>query len=518
MSEELLLNHLDKRLLDHTKQRGADELKQTFKTGLVLLLLFVLIFPPLSSNQDVSADKTNSNLSTELNEILSDERLDGAIAGISVRSANSGELIYENYSETRLTPASNMKLFTAGAALETLGPDYRFTTELLTDGEVKNKFLKGDLYLKGKGDPTLLKEDFDELAHSLKEKGVHKIKGDLIGDNSWYEDEALSQDLSWSDEDNYYGAKISALTASPNEDYDAGTVIVEAYPGKHPGDPVDVRLSPSSDVIEVQNRAKTVSADEDAELSITREHGSSTILVEGEISVDATRKREWIAVWNPAEYALSLMKQALKEAGIQFKGDMLLRTTPKEATLLVEKKSMPLSELLIPFMKLSNNGHAEILVKEMGKVKKKEGSWDAGLEVMNDFLKEVGLDTDEMRLRDGSGISHVSLIKPNQLSDYLYRIQTKSWFEAFHYSLPVAGDVDRFEGGTLRYRMRDTAAEQIVHAKTGSLTGVSSLSGYVEQGNGLVFSIMLNQFVEEDDMKDIEDEIAVVLAMYSNEK
>nr|WP_318010816.1 D-alanyl-D-alanine carboxypeptidase/D-alanyl-D-alanine-endopeptidase [Bacillus sp. RAR_GA_16] len=232
--------------------------------------------------------------------------------------------------------------------------------------------------------------------------------------------------------------------------------------------------------------------------------------------MDASRKREWIAVWNPAEYALSLMKQSLKEEGIQFKGDMLLQKTPDDASLLIEKKSMPLSELLIPFMKLSNNGHAELLVKEMGKVKKKEGSWEAGLEVMNDFLEEVGLDSEEMRLRDGSGISHVSLIKPNQLSDYLYRIQTKNWFEEFHYSLPIAGDADRFEGGTLRYRMRDTAAEQVVHAKTGSLTGVSSLSGYVD--NSLVFSIMLNQYVEEDDIKDIEDEVAVVLASYAEEK
>ena len=493
-------------------------MKQTLKTSLILTLLFLLILPPFTSNQDASADKTNSALSTQLNEILSDEQLNGAIAGISVRSASTGELVYENYGETRLTPASNMKLFTAGAALETLGPDYRFTTELLADGALKNNNLKGNVYLKGKGDPTLLKEDFDELANSLKEKGVHKIKGDLIGDNSWYDDESLSQDLSWSDEDNYYGAKVSALTASPNEDYDAGTVIVEAYPGKHPGDQIDVRLSPSSDVIKVENRAKTVKADEDAELTITREHGSNTILVEGEISEDTSRKREWIAVWDPAEYALSLMKQSLKEAGIKFKGDIQQSKAPEDATLLIEKKSMPLSELLIPFMKLSNNGHAEIFVKEMGKVKKDEGSWDDGLEVMNDFLKEVGLDTDEMRLRDGSGISHVSLIKPNQLSDYLYHIQDKRWFGSFYHSLPVAGDSDRSEGGTLRYRMRDTAAEQIVHAKTGSLTGVSSLSGYVEQGNGLVFSILLNQFVEEDDIKEIEDEIAVVLAEYAIEE
>ncbi|MDO6654783.1 D-alanyl-D-alanine carboxypeptidase/D-alanyl-D-alanine-endopeptidase [Anaerobacillus sp. 1_MG-2023] len=492
-------------------------MKQTLKSCLIITLLFLLIFPPLTSHQDASADKTNSTLSTELNEILSNQLLDGAIAGISVRAASTGELIYENYGETRLTPASNMKLFTAGAALETLGPDYRFSTELLTDGKLKNNNLKGNIYLKGKGDPTLLKEDFDELAHSLKEKGVHKIQGNLIGDNSWYDEEALSQDMVWSDEDNYYGAKVSALTASPNEDYDAGTIIVEVYPGKQPGDQANVQLSPSSDVLKVENRAITVKADKEAELTISREHGSNTILVEGEISEDVSRKREWIAVWDPPQYALSLMHQSLKEAGIKFKGDIQQSKTPEDATLLIEKKSMSLSELLIPFMKLSNNGHAEILVKEMGKVKKDEGSWEAGLEVVTDFLQKQGLHTDDMRLRDGSGISHVTLVKPNQLSEFLFNIQNESWFDPFYRSLPIAGDSDRSEGGTLRYRMRDTAAEQIVHAKTGSLTGVSSLSGYVEKGNGLVFSILLNQFVEEDGIKDIEDEIAIVLAEYSTE-
>ncbi len=493
-------------------------MKRNLKICFITTLLILLILPAFTSYDDARADKTNSTLSTQLNEILSDNQLNGAIAGVSVRSSSTGELLYENYGDTRLTPASNMKLFTAGAALETLGPNYRFSTELLADGKLKNNKLTGDLYLKGKGDPTLLKEDFDELAQSLKENGVHKIHGDLIGDNSWYDEESLSQDMVWSDEDYYYGAKVSALTASPNEDYDAGTVIVEVYPGKHSGDKADVRLSPSSDVLTIENQAKTVKSGEEAELTISREHGSNTILIKGEINEDSSRKREWIAVWDPARYALSLMKQSLMEAGIKFKGKTRLKKTPEDATLLVEKKSMPLSDLLIPFMKLSNNGHAEILVKEMGKVKKNEGSWEAGLEVMTDFLKQEGLDTDELRLRDGSGISHVTLIKPNQLSEFLYTVQDKSWFDPFYRSLPIAGDSKRLEGGTLRYRMRDTPAEQIVHAKTGSLTGVSSLSGYVDQNDGLTFSIMLNQFVEEDDIKDIEDEIAVVLANYASDQ
>src|SRR5699024_1646507 len=138
--------------------------------------------------------------------------------------------------ETRLRTASNMKILTSIAAVETLGADHRFKTEVAIDGTLESNVLNGNVYIKGYGDPTLLKEDLEQFAKELKAYGIHTIKGNIFGDDTWYDDVRLSQDLNWSDESNYTGAQVSALTLSPNEDYDTGTIIVEVSPGLKVGE------------------------------------------------------------------------------------------------------------------------------------------------------------------------------------------------------------------------------------------------------------------------------------------
>ncbi|KAB2330197.1 D-alanyl-D-alanine carboxypeptidase/D-alanyl-D-alanine-endopeptidase [Cytobacillus depressus] len=492
-------------------------MKKPLKLSLSLFLIFMLAFVPHlhTGGPTVQATEEGGALVQQLNQLLNnDPDLQGALAGVSVRSAETGELLYDHIGDIRLKPASNMKLFTAAAALSTLGEDYTFTTELLTDGSVNGKTLQGNLYLKGKGDPTLLKTDFDHFAKVIKDLGINNIHGNLIADDTWYDDVRYSMDLTWNDETYYYGAQVSALTASPNEDYDAGTVIVDVNPGKNAGQEPAVTLEPKTDYVKIINKAKTVAKDGKKDITIERQHGTNNIIIEGTIPLEATRAREWMAVWEPSGYALDLLKHSLLEQGIKIKGDLKSAATPKKAQVLDVHQSMPLSEMLIPFMKLSNNGHAETLVKEMGKVVKGEGSWDKGLEVVKEELIKLGINTNTLVLRDGSGISHVNLIPANEISKLLYVVQGKEWYQNYLTSLPVAGATDRMVGGTLRNRMINSTAQNKVIAKTGSISTVSSLSGYVDtkSGDRLIFSVVLNNLINGSKGKVIEDKIAVFLA------
>lgn len=500
----------------------------------VTVLLAALTFMPFAIEENTSLvgasnESTNILLSTasektikndkqlhkEIDAILNDGQLEGAVTGVSIRKASNGELLYSHDGDIRLHPASNQKLLTAAAALDTLGPDYQFTTDILTDGTVKGKVLHGNLYIRGQGDPTLLKKDLVAFAKELKEKGIQKIKGDLIGDDSWFDDVRLSTDLNWDDEAYYTGAQISALTLSPNDDYDSGTIIVEVHPGKKAGDRPIVKLEPETDYVQIINQAKTTGTNEANTISVERQHGSNEIVIEGNIPLNGSRSRAWSSVWEPSGYVLDVFKQALEEQGIRQIGNTgsKLGVTPTSATVLATNQSMSLKELLIPFMKLSNNGHGEILAKTMGKVVHGEGSWEKGINVIESTLARYDLDMQTIQIRDGSGMSHKNYIPTNELTKLLYAVQNESWFPVLEQSLPVAGMSDRLVGGTLRNRMIGESTSGNVKAKTGSLTGVNTLSGYVTAADGeqLIFSIMMNNYITGP-VTQIQDQIATILA------
>jgi D-alanyl-D-alanine carboxypeptidase/D-alanyl-D-alanine-endopeptidase (penicillin-binding protein 4) len=477
-----------------------------------LIILIVFLANLLPQTHPALAD---DNLAQQLNQFLNEEpNLNGAIAGISIRSATTGEVIYDHLGDVRLRPASNLKLLTAAVALSVLGEDYTFKTEVLADGEVKKKTLQGDLYLKGMGDPTLLKEDFDKMAAEMKKQGIKKVSGNVIGDDTWYDQVRYSADLPWSDEQTYYGAQISALTASPTQEYDSGSILLEVKPGNSDGSKAEVTVTPKTEFVKIINQTKTLPIDGKKELTFEREHAKNTITISGTLPVKSKPEKEWIGVWEPTKFALALFKQSLSEQGIQVSGKTKTGITPETARNLHTHSSMKLSELLVPFMKLSNNGHAEILIKEMGKVVKGEGSWEKGLEVMEAELPKFGINTETLVLRDGSGISHINLIPASQLSQLLYTVQKQAWFPAFLYSLPIAGASEKLEGGTLRSRMKGPDLKGKVIAKTGTISTVSTISGYVKTKSGqtLIFSIMLNNLLDDEKGKKIEDRLISILA------
>lgn len=482
---------------------------------MLLLMFFSVVSIQVKDSAPVQASSDYADLEHQINEVLADERLSGAISAVSVRDAVNGRVVFDRFGDMRLKIASNMKLLTGAAALEVLGPNYTFKTELLTDGKIKGDTLRGNLYLKGKGDPTLCSEDFGELAKALKKLGIHKIAGNLAADDTWYDDVRLSEDIVWNDESYYYGAPISALTAAPSMDYDAGSVIIDVYPTK-PGKRAKVTLTPETDTVKIVNDATTVQKDKIRDITVRRNHGTNSIFVEGAIPDGTKRIREWIAVREPSAYALDLFRSALKREGIHIKekGDTY-KSAPENASVLFTKESPPLSHIFVPYMKLSNNVIAEMLVKEMGKVVHGEGSWEKGLKVVRSYLQTLGVNANTLFLRDGSGISHVSNVPANELSKLLVEVRKEDWYPVFSHSLPVAGARERLVGGTLRKRMKETAAAGNVVAKTGTITGATSLAGYVmtKGGQELAFAIILNNFLGED-VKDIEDKIAVLLAEY----
>ncbi|MFP3726088.1 D-alanyl-D-alanine carboxypeptidase/D-alanyl-D-alanine endopeptidase [Priestia filamentosa] len=471
-----------------------------------ILVMLVLI---ITRAVNVSAEGA-STLETKIEQVLQHKDLKGAISSISIKKAKSGEVLYEKNSSVRMKIASNMKLFTGAAALETLGEEYKFHTELWHDGKVKNGVLKGNLYLKGKGDPTLGLQELQQFSALLHEKGIKKIAGNIIGDETWYDDVRLSEDMIWKDESYAYGAQISALTFSPDYRYEAGTVIVETTPTKN-GKKAHISISPKTDYVRVMNETKTGKGETD--LEIVRKRNGNVIVVKGIIKEGEESDQTAIAVEDPALYTTSLFKDALEKNGIKVTGKVKKEETPQKAQLMGVKESPPLGEIFIPYMKLSNNTIAEIFVKEMGKVQYGEGSFEAGLTSLDQTLSEMDVNVDNMMIRDGSGLSHVSGVPTDEISSLLFHARQKPWYDNFYESLPLAGDPDELIGGTLDERMRGTAAEGNVRAKTGSITGASSLSGYVttEAGEELIFSIVFNAFLAED-VKDIEDKIAVILA------
>ncbi|MFC4024306.1 D-alanyl-D-alanine carboxypeptidase/D-alanyl-D-alanine-endopeptidase [Oceanobacillus longus] len=440
--------------------------------------------------------------------IENDEKLKGGLIGISIRAATTGEVLYEYNSDIRLHPASNMKLLTGVAALNVLGGDYRFTTEIRMDGDINGNTLEGNLYLIGKGDPTLQLKDFEAFSEKLKAKGIERITGNIVGDDTWYDDVRLSRDLVWKDEQYYYGAQVSALTASPNDDYDTGSVMIEVSPAKV-GEKPSLLILPSTDYITIRNEAVTINDVKD-ELVIEREHGGNLITIKGNISLHSEPVKEWMAIWGATEYAMKLFAQSLEKQGITWNGFIKQGQASEHAKLLLSRSSVPLAELMVPFMKLSNNGIGEILVKEMGKKRYGEGSWEKGLDVLKNEMNQFGMKMKSIMIKDGSGISHSNLIPANEISHLLYEVQKSVWFPVFLHALPIAGAEDRMVGGTLRDRMKGLT----VKAKTGTIEGVSTLSGYMETKDGeeLIISLMVNNLLDEDAGKVIEDEILEIVA------
>ncbi|MCJ1907910.1 D-alanyl-D-alanine carboxypeptidase/D-alanyl-D-alanine endopeptidase [Planococcus ruber] len=467
------------------------KIKQKMMVGMVAFTMFFSGAAFTAPSADAASPY--SSLQSSAASVLNDSRLKGVTHSVTVQNATTGEVVFEKNSNQLVTPASTLKTLTAAAALETLGENHRFTTQVLTNGSVAKGTLYGNLYLRGQGDPTLLKKDFDAFASILSKRGVQRLSGHLIGDDTWYDADRLSPGISKEDESYYYAAQISALSLAPNTDYDTGSVIVHAKASSQ-GKPAKVTLTPATNVVQIINKSKTVAKGSRNTLKIERQYGTKKVIITGNAPIGNDGTKEWIAVSNPTAYALDVFKKSLSEKGIRFvaTSKTVSGKTPANARVLLTKNSMPLKQLMVPFLKLSNNTHAEVLAKEMGKQVYGDGSWDSGLKVMRDYGASIGLDMSKWKFEDASGMSHANKTTSKELSKLLIHVRSEPWYKSYLNGLPVAGAKERFVGGTLRQRLTTGAAKGNVIAKTGSLNNVSALSGYVKTKDGewLTYSIL----------------------------
>lgn len=476
------------------------------KAGAILLGLTMLL------GGCATASRTSSG--QNLDQVLADPALNGATVSLMVRDARSGSTLYQHNPRTRLIPASNLKLLTTAAAMDVLGPRYRFSTLLLSNGTRQGERLSGNLYLRGLGDPTTQFADYQVLAAQLASQGVRQVQGDLVFDDSWFDAERLGVDWAQDDESTYYGAQISALTVSPNTDFDAGTLLVTAKAPTAVGQPVTVVVSPPTDYVQLSNRAVSGTGNS---YGITRQHGTNLLQLSGALA-PGKQSRQWVSVWEPTQLVANLFEQALAQQGIQVLGRRVIGgATPATATVVAEHQSAPLQDLITPLLKLSNNNMSEALLKAMGRKTANAGTAAAGVAAVAGFMQRQGLDPATLSQVDGSGLSRRNLVSSQNLTDLLLAAAKQPWFDAWYNALPIAGNADRMTGGSLRYRLRGTAAQNNLHAKTGSMAGVSSLSGYITDAKGrrLVFSMVSNNYLSDAaPIRALENRVALALSQW----
>ncbi|HKN51405.1 MAG TPA: D-alanyl-D-alanine carboxypeptidase/D-alanyl-D-alanine-endopeptidase [Amycolatopsis sp.] len=456
----------------------------------------------------ISQDTT---LPADLDKILSDPRLAKATVGVDVRTATD-ESLYAKGVDSPVRPASNAKLFTATTALDVLGLDYRFRTTVESAATISDTALEGDLTLRGTGDPTIHPADYDALAAQVAARGITRVDGNLVADDTYFDSQRWNPHWDPTDAPFAYAAEISALTVAATDVDDTGAVQVTVTPTAQ-GQPAAVSLSPDTGYVTVTNSATTGAPGSATTVTVDRPAGANTIVVSGSLPAGGAAVVKLRSVADPALYAASVFRAALANHGVTVTGSSTHGAIAAGSAVYASRRSAPLSEILVPYLKLSNNGISDILTKAIGRRVTGTGSWTAGTQVIQQHIAAMGVDTTSLKLYDGSGLSDDDRAAAHAVADLLIRVQAKCWFPAFYNALPIAGQPAKLVGGTLANRMAGTPAAGNVHAKTGTLTGATALSGYVTGPDNEidVFSILLNNYAAPTPT-DLQDRIAVRLA------
>lgn len=406
--------------------------------------------------------------------------------GIKVIDLNTGKTLYQRNATRTFTPASNMKLFSDAAALLVLGPDYRFQTQLSTDAtSLDNGVLNGSLYLHLSGDPSFTQMHLDQMLSQLNTWGIKEIKGNVILFSNHSVVNAYASGLSVKDLTYSYGAPIAPVM------FDENRVTVIVNPAWRVGEPALVELSALDNSLVLDNQVKT--APKTARCGIDfKTDDANHLTVRGCVHAGQWAVQQRIAIRNPLRYAQGLIKQNLLNLNIKLDGAVQLGNAPATSLLIATHASKPINQLMADTLKPSDNLYADSLyLHAAAKLKGTPLNWAQAQPVIKNFLQQqTGINLQNAVLTDGSGLSREDLLTPEQTVGLLRFLHDRFPLSYEYISaLPVAG-----QDGTLQRRFRKPTQQGLLRAKTGTMTGIMSLSGYLYTSNGhtLAFSIFIN--------------------------
>lgn len=473
----------------------------------ILIFLSALIFISCSASREKEKIE-DQKIQSEIERILySDSLLSNSNFGIIVKSLKENKIIYEKNSEKNFNPASNVKIVSAFSALNELGPHFRFETKLYTNGEIQNNVLNGDLFVWSNGDPTFYTRFFDsstavfyKFADELKKKGIREIKGSIIADASAFDNKTIGFGWNYDDLQNWYAAQITPLQL--NENY------------------IDFKIIPFSKnkLITIEPNLKTTWVKIEKNFQFFNDTNSEKklsqriyakkkticddeIIFGGEIYAnDSTSLEISISLSNPNLFYVQVLKDVFHKSGITVSGGIIaiedtakIKLVRKDTLLLLSYKSFPLSQILKEMMKVSHNLYAETMIKAIAFQRENYGSFDVGKKYCEDQLEANGLNRNSYKFVDGSGLSRINYFSPKHFLTILESSLQSPFKDVWLDLFPIAG-ID----GTLKNRLVNTSAMGKIKAKTGSLSNVRALSGYVCSSSGepiLVFSTIWNGYL-----------------------
>jgi D-alanyl-D-alanine carboxypeptidase/D-alanyl-D-alanine-endopeptidase (penicillin-binding protein 4) len=481
---------------------------------------------PETEKAEANTKPGDNALTNAIDRVLEDKDAGRARWGVFVMSLKDGRVLYAHDADKLFTPASNMKVYTTAVGLDLLGADYRWRTSVYANKQPEaGGVVDGDLVLYGRGAPDLISRpkgdapSLTALADEVYQAGVREIRGNIIGDNSYFRGELFGEGWQWNDIQWYFGAEPSALSIDEN------SVEVTIAPAKQGGN-ASVVVNPNSSPVHLINTTKTGERDETTSLGIIRDLSSNDVHIWGDFPVNGHAFSAFLSVHDPALWAANLFRQALISRGVKVSGDGRSRDfraggfDSQKSFEIAHEDSEPLGKIVHRTNKESNNLFAELILRTIGKERgslapdpderknRERGDEDAGTAVVRSWLESRGITTKGLAIRDGSGLSRLDLITPETTGRLLAAIANTGSATVFHDSLPIAG-----RDGTLSSRLKALTGR--ISAKTGTLTYTHSLSGYATTpvNDTLIFSIMCNDATAADHAAlRIIDEIATAIA------